>query len=909
MGQAAVNPARTFLFTDVEGSTRLWERAPASMRDDLAEHDQLLAEVVADHDGSVFKFRGDGVAAVFQEPGAGVAAAVAAQRSLAAGHWRVGPFRVRMGLHSGEAQERDGDWFGPTVNRTARLHDVAHGGQIVVSGATAHLVAHRLPADITLLDLGEHRLRDLVEPEHIHQVLAPDLSTRFSPLRTEHHPSRGVPAASGRLLGRAVERRRLDELVRANRTVTITGPPGGGKSRLAVELARDHRDDWPGGVWFCSLASLAAGATGIDGVASRLADLLGSAVTDGGTSLDAVVGALSERRALVVLDGCDHVLADAAAVAAELRDRCPQTAVLVTSRERLGITDEHLLDLPTLSDEHAITLFVERALAVRQDFDASAHQDAVRSLIANLDGLPLAIELAAARVRTHEPAEIDRLLQEQVRVLRNPRRRGEVGDGGGDGGGDGHQDLEAAIAWSHDLLDPVDQRAFRHLSVFAGAFTPADLAMRVPDLDVEDCTDLLDSLVDRSLVALAPPRSSDRTSRYRLLTTLRAYARRRLDDQPDASDAWALHTALVVDAARAAAARLCGPDEVRWVQALADQWEDLRAVVRRAIAQADVETLTSLLGSLMHHSTMRGPEVGEWAEATCTLPAFWSQPDAATVAGIACEARIRRADFAGVLAFGNRTLEEIGPDHPSTWLTHSSIALATLTQGDLPGGLAAQSKMRRTARAYRGVEPMAPAVAAYMTVTVRTYGGMTDDALRSAEEVAQVAFETGCPSIEAMALLAEGRSLVPRDPARSRLLLERALDLATGVANPVLAAQARWTLAELATTDDPEGALRVLQDLLHELHTVSNEAHGQQMLLRTIGPLLAVGADDLALLTTVALDTPAWDTTVLHRVAKQRVADRRDADAWRAAVDRAAELGMAGVRAEVTSGVDALLAG
>ena len=445
--------------------------------------------------------------------------------------------------------------------------------------------------------------------------------------------------------------------------------------------------------------------------------------------------------------------------------------------------------------------------------------------------------------------------------------------------------------------------------MFAGAFTPADLALRVPDLDAEDCTDLLDSLVERSLVALAPPRSSDRTSRYRLLTTLRAYARRRLDDQPDAGDAWALHTALVVDAARAAAARLCGPDEVRWVQALADQWEDLRAGVRRAIAQADVVTLSSLLGALMHHSTMRGPEVGEWAEATSAMPGFWSQPDAATVAGIATEARIRRADFAGVLALGGRVLEELGEDHPATWLTHSSIALATLTQGDLPGGLAAQAKMRRTAHAHADVEPMAPAVAAYMTVTVQTYGGMTDQALKAAEEVAQVAFETGCPTIESMALLAEGRALVPRDPARSRTLLQRSLDLAISVSNPVLAAQARWTLAEVATTDDPEGALRVLRDLLHELHTVSNEAHGQQMLLRTIGPLLAVGADDLALLTTVALDTPAWDTTVLHRVAKQRVAERRDADAWQAAVDRAAELGPTGVRAEVTSGVDALLAG
>ena len=904
MGSAAGvgNEELTFLFTDVEGSTRLWEQAPSSMRDDLAEHDRLLAGIVDGHAGAIFKFRGDGVAAVFERAADGVAAAVAAQRSLVAEHWRAGPLRVRMGLHSGRAQERDGDWFGPTVNRTARLHDVAHGGQIVVSGSTADLVSDRLPADISLLDLGEHRLRDLSEPEHIHQVVAPDLATRFSPLRTEHHPSRGIPAPSGRLLGRGAERQRLDDLVHAHRTVTITGPPGGGKSRLAVELARDHSGQWTGGVWFCSLASLAPGASGTDGVASRLADLLGSAVSDGVTPLDAVIGALSERQALIVLDGCDHVLADAAVVAEALRNRCPRTAVLVTSRERLGIAEEHLLDLPTLTDDDAVALFVERAAAVRQDFDAAENDSAVRSLISNLDGLPLAIELAAARVRTHEPAEINRLLQEQVRVLRSPRRRAADGVPV-----DAHQDLEAAIAWSYDLLDPVEQDAFRRLGVFAGACSPADLAARVADLDVDECTDLLDSLVERSLVALAPPRASDRASRYRLLTTLRSYARRRLDDQPDGAETWARHSALVAGSARTAADRLCGPDEVRWVQALADQWEDLRAVVRRALDAGDVDTVAPVVGSLVHHSTMRGVEVGDWAEAACGLPELWSHPDAAMVGSLAAESRIRRADFDGAHALATRVLELVGPDHHSTWLAHSSVAMAVLARGDLVEGLAAQARMRRMVRSYQEIDPMSAAVASFMTVTVQTYGGYIDEALRETERITGLAERTGCPSIESMALLSEGRAMVRRDPARSRTVLLRALDLATGVSNVVLAAQARWTIAEVATTDDPQGALRVLQELLHELLSADNEAHGQQTLLRSIGPLLAVGADEVALLATAALDIPTWDTTVLHRVAKQRVTEQTDPATWRAAVVRAGDLGLAGVRAEVTAAVDALL--
>ena len=548
------------------------------MREDLAHHDHLLGSVVSAHGGQVFKSLGDGVAAVFERPVDGVVAAVEAQRALAAGTWGSGPLRVRMGLHCGEAEPRDGDWFGPTINRTARLHAVAHGGQIVVSATLAGFLDGSLPSDITLLDLGEHRLRDLVEPERIHQVTAPDLPARFRPLRTEHHPGRGVPAPAGRLLGRAVERRRLAELVHGHRLVTITGPPGAGKTRLAVELARDDHARWPGGTWFCSLSSLDPGSSGAGGVTGRLADLLGAAAVDGASPLDSVVGALADRRALVVLDGCDHVLDDAAEVAEALRAGCPGTAVLATSRGRLALDDEHLLDLPTLDEDTAVALFVARAAAVRAHFSLAEHEAAVRSLVRRLDGLPLAIELAAARVRTHAPDEIDRLVAAQQRVLHQPQRRAGQADG------TGHHDIEVAISWSHDLLDEREQRVFRHLAVFAASFTAQDVARLLPELTPLVCTDVLDGLVDRSLLTVAPPRSHDRTSSYRLLGTLRSYAQHRLDEHTD-EDPWATWAEVLAARLEAAAGRLLGPDEARWVGEIAVLWDDLRAVHARACAR------------------------------------------------------------------------------------------------------------------------------------------------------------------------------------------------------------------------------------------------------------------------------------------------------------------------------------
>ena len=683
---AGGSTAPTFLFTDVEGSTRLWEAAPASMRDDLADHDGLLVAAVGTHGGHVFKFRGDGVAAVFDRPTDGVAAAVAAQRSLGTERWRVGPLRVRMGLHSGEAQHRDGDWFGPTVNRAARLHDVAHGGQIVVSGATAGLVSDRLPDGITLRDLGEHRLRDLSEPEHIHQVVAPDLADRFSPLRTAHHPSRGVPAPAGRLLGRRAEQERLDELVRAHRTVTITGPPGGGKSRLAVELARDHRDLWSGGVWFCSLASLAPGTPGgpgATGVAERLADLLGSAATDGATPLDAVVGAL-ERAARA--RGARRVRPRAGGRGRRGGRAAGPVPADRGARHQPRAPGHHRRAPPRPADagrrrrRRPVPGAGARPCA-RTSTPRSTSRPSARSS-RNLDGLPLAIELAAARVRTHEPAEIDRLLREQVRVLRAPRRRGS---------GRGRRATRTSRRPSRGPTTCSIRTSSGRSATSASSPAPARRPTSppaFPSSTPEDCTDLLDGLVERSLVALAPPRSDDRTSRYRLLTTLRAFARRRLEDDPDGRGgvveprpAGRPTRSSPPPPASAAPTRCAGCG--RWPTS----GRTSARSVRRAIDDGDLDVAAPLVGSLVHHSTMRGVEVGEWADALTTLPGLLgpARPPRSS-AGWPARSASARADFDGARATAKAVLDHAGADHPATWLTHSNLGMVAYVGGDFDGG-------------------------------------------------------------------------------------------------------------------------------------------------------------------------------------------------------------------------------
>jgi predicted ATPase/class 3 adenylate cyclase len=503
----------TFLFTDIEGSTRLWDEHAEAMRQALARHDSILRASIDGHDGLVFSTGGDGVAAAFQRAGDAVSAAISAQRGLSAEPWPVGlQLKVRMGLHTGEAQERDGDYFGTPVNRTARLMAVGHGGQILVSGTTAELLDDRALRS-QLRDLGQHRLRDLQEAQQIYQVWADGLDATFPALRSLDAYVHNLPPQRTEFVGRAGELETLTRLVSTRRLVTLTAVGGAGKTRMALEV----------------------GATLIGNpfTAVHFVDL--SAVDDPGevaTAVETKVGMppgfglsayLSGRHELLILDNCEHLLDGCADLVDELLVECPKMSVLATSREALQVDGEQLMPLGPLSAEHdGVELFVTRARLLEPDYAPDAPQRTVITEICRrLDGLPLAIEMAAGRVREMSPEEILRRLDDRFSLLSGGRRR--IGR---------QRTLEATIDWSYDLLAEPAKAMLQQMSVFVAPATSDDI-VAVCSGGTASTTSVrthFDALVNANLVVVIP---GAEVTGYSLLETIRFYAHNKLVESGD----------------------------------------------------------------------------------------------------------------------------------------------------------------------------------------------------------------------------------------------------------------------------------------------------------------------------------------------------------------------------------------
>jgi predicted ATPase/class 3 adenylate cyclase/DNA-binding CsgD family transcriptional regulator len=573
----------TLLLADIEGSTRLWESQPEEMAEAVAQLDRTVLEVIVAHDGVRPVEQGEGDSFVVAFARASDAVACALELQLAP----LAPIRLRIGLHTGEVQLRDeGNYVGPTVNRTARLRDLAHGGQTVLSGTTGDLVADRLTPDTWLIDLGSHRLRDLPRPERVVQLCHPVLYNEFPPLRTTNTvATQNLPVQLTSFVGRETEMIEVRRILADNRLVTLTGAGGAGKTRLAVQIAAQIAGGFGDGVWCADLAPI----TDPEVVPVAVARALGLPDQPGRSTQDTLTRFIDDRQMLVLLDNCEHLLDACAALVVELLGACPGLTLLATSREPIGVTGETTWQVPSLSlADEAIELFIDRARRVRPDFSVTDGNAAtVTEICRRLDGMPLAIELAAARVRALSVTDILDSLHDRFRLL----------TGGGRTAVRRQQTLRASVDWSHALLTEPEHVLFRRLAVFMGSFDleAAQAVTASGDVERYQVLDQLTLLVDKSLVVVAEDRQG--RTRYRLLETVRQYALEKLGESGEADDVRTRHR----DHYTSMAALLDTPGhagrEARIEQA-ETEIDNLRAAFAWSHENYDIEPALQLVSSL-----------------------------------------------------------------------------------------------------------------------------------------------------------------------------------------------------------------------------------------------------------------------------------------------------------------------
>ncbi len=560
----------TYLMTDVEDSTNLWEEDPAAMATALKLHDEVVRNCCASRDGYIFSTAGDAFAVAFSSPLAAVEAAVEIQQRLA----ESSALRVRMGIHTGDAEERDGDYFGPSVNRVARLSSAGHGGQIVVSLSAQQVLRDLLPPDIRLRDLGEHRLGDLTRTERVYQVEHPDLIATFPRLELVGALPTNLPTRLSSFVGRRMAIREVMGQLAEHRLLTLIGIGGAGKTRLAIEVGAESLASFDHGVWFVDLSSIADEEL----VISEVASALGLQRWAEQPLLETVSAFISKRRMLLVLDNCEHVLGACADLADSLLATAPALSILATSREPFDVAGEQVYPVATLSlpdpndvslesvaQSESAQLFVERAAAILPGFDLDEDNfSAVAEIVNGLDGIPLAIELAAARVRVLTPNEISQRLEDRFKLL----------TGGSRSALPRHQTLRAAIDWSYALL-PSDQRLlFTAISVFRGGFT-LEAVREVTGIDEFTTLDGLTDLLDKSLVAKEA--EAGRPSRFRMLETLRQFAGERLMESERASTVRDGHADFFIGLAKTAESDLRGPGQAATFSLLETEHDNLRA--------------------------------------------------------------------------------------------------------------------------------------------------------------------------------------------------------------------------------------------------------------------------------------------------------------------------------------------
>ena len=842
---AAPSGVVTFLFTDVEGSTRRWEADAEGMRAALAAHDEVLSRVIEAHAGWLFKHTGDGVCAAFASPRSAVDAAVAAQRAL--------ELPVRMGIATGEAELRGTDYFGVVLNRAARVMAAGHGGQVLLVDSTASLLA-----GVELLDLGQRRLRDLSTAVGVFQVLADGLPTAFPPLRTLDATPGNLRPQFGSLIGRGPELVEVEAALRGHRLVTLTGVGGVGKTRLALELAAQVADKFPDGVWVFELASVGDPGAVPDAVAS----VLGITQQPGKSVSESVAAALEGRVRLLVFDNCEHVLNAAADLIEAIFAHSATVKILATSREGLGALDEQVWPVPSLDvragiDSAAVALFVERASSVAPGFSlANADEaSAVAEICRRLDGIPLAIELAASRMASMTASEVRDRLDQRFRLLVGSRR-----------GQSRHHTLRHAVAWSYDLLGDAEKALLERCSVFAGGFDLQSACAVAGSEDPDDygVLDLLDALVRKSL--LVADRSSGRT-RYSMLETIRQFAEEQLVAGGAANTVRTAHARHFAGREADILALWDSPRQREAYDWFSAELANLRTAFRWAADQGDLDTAATIatcatfLGYLLVNY-----EPITWAEELIEPARAADHHRLAALylmASVCCntgriEAAVRYADAAQIVIDGGR---------------HEEVPFGL--EGLLGAAYLAIGQPERCVewcRAQLGRGRDTHTLTGAVLVIALATAGCGEEARAAANGLIESAEATHNPCALSFALFAHGRAFREADPAAALEAMRRGLVIAQDSGNRYTETLLAGQLARReAERGDPLSALDYVTMNVRNYHDAGNTTlmRGGLATLATLfdrlgrhEPAATITGFALSPLTATAL--PEINTAIAH---------------------------------------------